>query len=62
MKLTRALFALLVMGLVAAALTLATVNWMEHRPGEVHSASEKTEMLEVAETPSADRDVGLSRP
>lgn len=64
MKFARTLFALLMMALVAAVLILATVNWMEHGPGEVKSAIETTETpaVELVETGSAALDATLTRP
>ena len=64
MKFARPLFAVLVMGLVAAALILATVSWVESYPGKVHSALEtaKSPAVELAETCSAARDSTFTRP
>ncbi len=55
----RPLFAAFVMILVAAALILATLSWVESRPARVHFATETTEMtkqtmvsLESTESPA----------
>ncbi len=71
-KFTRPLFAVLMMMLVAAALIVATLSWVESRPGKVDSPSETTatETTETTETPavklaeigSAARDSTLTRP
>ncbi len=66
-KFARPLFAAFVMILVAAALILATLSWVESRPGWVHSATETTEITEtpavkLAETGSAARNSAFTRP
>ena len=73
-KFTRPLFAVLMMMLVAAALIVATLSWVESRPGKVDSPSEttatETTETETTETPavklaeigSAARDSTLTRP
>ena len=60
----RPLFAAFVMILVAAALILATLSWVESRPGWVHSATEITETpaVKLAETGSAARNSAFTRP
>ncbi len=68
-KFTRPLFAVLMMMLVAAALIVATLSWVESRPGKVDSPSEttatettETPAVELAEIGSAARDSTLTRP
>ncbi len=69
-KFARPLFAAFVMILVAAALILATLSWVESRPGWVHSTTETTEITETTESPavklaetgSAARNSAFTRP
>ena len=68
-KFTRPLFAVLMMMLVAAALIVATLSWVESRPGKVNSPSEttatettETPAVKLAEIGSAARDSTLTRP
>lgn len=66
-KFTRPLFAVLMMILVAAALILATLSWVESCPGRVHSATETTETTEtpamkLAESCSTNRDSTFIQP
>ncbi len=63
-KFTRPLFAVLMIMLVAAALIVATLSWVESRPGKVDSPSEATETpaVKLAEIGSAARDSTLTRP